>query len=126
MVISDAAKTIFFVGQMEKSGLFEYKFINNYGNKADKLWTTTGTIFVKQYDREIRSIKREAENKDYKSMAAICGVIHGDNLGTPVPLTTVDATAQEYIAALEEKAAMQDAHTKELMARNPPTTVPAG
>ena len=36
-----------------------------------------------------------------------------------------DATAQEYIAALEEKAAMQDSHFKELMARNPPATVPA-
>ena len=29
MVISDAAKTIFFVGQMDKSGLFESKFIDD-------------------------------------------------------------------------------------------------
>ena len=88
-------------------------------------WTTTGTIFVKQYDREMRRIKREAEKKDYESMAAISGVSRGDNLRTPVPPTTVDAKDQEYIAALEEKAAMQDAHIEELMARNPPVTVPA-
>ena len=37
MVISDAAKTIFFVGQMEKSGLFESKFIDDYDNEAKKL-----------------------------------------------------------------------------------------
>ena len=51
VVILDAAKTIFFVDQMEKNGLFESKLINDYDNEADKLWTTTGTIFVKQYDR---------------------------------------------------------------------------
>ena len=38
---------------------------------------------------------------------------------------TEDATAQEYIAALEEKAELQGAHIEELMARNPPATVPA-
>ena len=73
----------------------------------------------------MRRIKREAEKKDYKSMAAIRGVRRGDNLGTPEPPTTADATAQEYISALEEKAALQNAHIKELMAHNLPTTVPA-
>ena len=51
VIIWGAAKTIFFVGQMKKSGLFDSKFIDNYYNEADKLWTTTGPIFVKQYDR---------------------------------------------------------------------------
>ena len=125
VVISDAAKTIFFVSQTEKSGLFESKFIDDYNDEADKLWTTTGTIFMKQYDREMRCMKREAENRDYESMAAIRGVSRGDNLGTPEPPTTADATEQEYITALEEKAAMQDAHIEQLMARNPPATVPA-
>ena len=58
VVISDAAETIFFVGQMEKSGLFGSKFIDNYDDEDDKSWTTAGTIFVKQYDREMRSIKQ--------------------------------------------------------------------
>ena len=69
VVISDAAKTIFFVGQMEKSGLFDSKFIDDYDDEADKSWITTGTIFVKKYDREMRRIKWEAENRDYESMA---------------------------------------------------------
>ena len=110
---------------MEKSGLFESKFINNYDDEADKSWTTTGTIFGKQYDREMRCIKWEAEKRDYESMAAICGVSRGNNLGTTKPPTTADVTAQEYIATLEEKAAMQDAHVEKIMAHNPPATVPA-
>ena len=125
VVILDAAKTIFFVSQMDKSGLFESKFIGNYDDEANKLLTTTGTIFVKQYNREMRRIKREAENKDYKIMAAIRRVSRRKNLGNPVPQTTADVTAQEYIAALEEKAVMQDAYIKDIMARNPPATVPA-
>ena len=125
VVILGAAKKIFFVSQMKKSGLFDSKFIDNYKNKADMLWTTTGTIFVKQYDRKMRRIKREAEKKDYKIMATISGVSRGDNLRTPVPPTTADVTAQEYITALEEKAEMQDVHIEELMARNSPATIPA-
>ena len=110
---------------MEKSGLFESKFINNYDDEADKSWTTTGTIFGKQYDREMRCIKWEAEKRDYESMAEIRGVSRGNNLGTTKPPTTADVTAQEYIATLEEKAAMQDAHIENLTSRNPPATVPA-
>ena len=125
VVISDAAKTIFFVGQMEKIGLFESKFIDNYDNEAEKSCTTTSTIFVKQYDREMRRIKQKTENNDYESMAAICEVSRGDNLGNPDPPTTADAMAQEYIAALKEKTALQDAHTEDIMALNPPATVPA-
>ena len=100
VVISDAVKTIFFVGQMEKSGLFESKFTNDYDDEAGKSWNTTGTIFVKKYDCEMRRIKREVENKDYKCMADIRRLIRGNNLGTPVPRTTADATAQAYIATL--------------------------
>ena len=124
MVISDEEKTIFFVGQIEKSGLFESKFIDNYDDEAEKSWTATGTIFVRKYDRDMRRIKREAENKYYKSMAAMRGVSRSDNLGTPMPPRTANATAQEYIAVLEGKAAMQDARIEELIARNPPATVP--
>ena len=51
VVILDATKTIFFVSQMEKSGLFESNFIDDYDDEADKSWTTTVTIFVKQYDQ---------------------------------------------------------------------------
>ena len=43
----------------------------------------------------------------------------------PVPLTTANATVQEYIYALEEKVSMQDTHIEDLMACNPPATVPA-
>ena len=110
---------------MEKSGIFESNFINDYNDKAYKSWTATGTIFVRQYDREMQRIKKEAENKYYDSMASIRGVSHGNNLGTPVPPTTSNATAQKYITAQEGKAAMQGAHIKELMVRNPPATVPA-
>ena len=70
-------------------------------------------------------IKWEADNRDYKSMAEIRGVSRGNNIGTPKPPTMVEATEQEYITALEEKAEMQDAHIEKLMARNPPATVPA-
>ena len=73
----------------------------------------------------MRRINQEAENKEYNSMADIRGVSRGDNLGTPEPPTTADATEQEYITALEEKVEIQDAHIKELMARNPPATVPS-
>ena len=48
----------------------------------------------------MRRIKREVENKDYKCMADIRRLIRGNNLGTPVPRTTADATAQAYIATL--------------------------
>ena len=36
VVILDAAKTMHFVGQMEKSGLFEPKFIDDYDDEIDK------------------------------------------------------------------------------------------
>ena len=80
---------------------------------------------MKQYDPEMWRIKQEAENRDYDSMSVIRGVSRGENIGTPEPPPTADATAQEYIAALEEKVAMQDAHIKKLMARNPTATLPA-
>ena len=49
---------------MEKSWLFEPKFINNYDDTIDKRWTTVVELFSKQYDREMRRIKRGGENKD--------------------------------------------------------------
>ena len=72
--ISDAEKTMHYVGQMEKSGLFEPKFIDDYDDGVNKSWATTTNHFVKQYDRETRSVRREADSKDYESMAAIRGL----------------------------------------------------
>ena len=58
VLISNATKTILFVGQMDKSGLFEPKFINDYDNTPDKRWTTVVDLFAKQYDSKMRRIKR--------------------------------------------------------------------
>ena len=35
VAISDAAKTIFFIGQMDKSGLSDSKFIDDYNNEVE-------------------------------------------------------------------------------------------
>ena len=56
--IPEAAKTMHYVGQMEKSGLFEPKFIDDYNDEVDKSWATTTNRFVKQYDRETRRVRR--------------------------------------------------------------------
>ena len=77
VIISNATKTVLFVGQMEKSGLFEPKFIKDYDDTLDKRWTTVVKLFAKQYDREIRRIKREGENKDNKNMAALHEINRG-------------------------------------------------
>ena len=57
--ISNATKTILFVGQMDKSGIFEPKFIDDYGDTPDKRWTTVVELFAKQYNRKMWRIKRE-------------------------------------------------------------------
>ena len=44
---------------MDKSGLLEPKFIDDYDDTPDKRWTTVVKLFVKQYDREMRRIKQE-------------------------------------------------------------------
>ena len=120
--ISDATKTIIFVGQMENSGLFEPKFINDYNDTPNKRWTTVVELFAKQYDREMCCIKREEENKDYKGMAAMRGMNRGS-----APQSPPDANmeTQEYIAEMEERAMLQDSHIKDLIERGPPTTIPA-
>ena len=56
---------------MEKSGLFEPKVINDYENTIENQWTMVIEIFYKQYERGMCCIKREGENKDYESMAAL-------------------------------------------------------
>ena len=71
MEIPEAAKTMHYVGLMEKSGLFEPKFIDDYDDEVEKSWATTTNRFVKQYDCETRRVRREADSKDYESMAAI-------------------------------------------------------
>ena len=61
--ISDATKTILFVGQMDKIRLSEPKFIDNYENTPDKQWTMVVKLFAKKYDREMRRIKREEKKR---------------------------------------------------------------
>ena len=119
--ISDAAKTMHYVGQMEKSGLFEPKFIDDYDDEVDKSWATTTNRFVKQYDRKTRHVRREADSKDYESMAAVRGLCQRNGNPSTAPAA---ATATEYIAALEEKAALQDEHIEELLTHGTPTLVP--
>ena len=121
VVISDAAKTIHFVGQMGKSEIFEPKFIDDYDDEVDKSWATTTNRFVKQYDRKTRRVRREADSKDYESMAAVRGLCQRNGKPSTAPAA---ATATEYIAALEEKAALQDEHIEELLAYSPPALVP--
>ena len=110
-----------YVRQMEKSGLFEPKFIDDNDHEVEKLWATTTNRFVKQYDRETRRVRREADSKDYESMAAIRGLCQRKGKPSIAPPA---ATAMEYIAALEEKAALQDKHIEELLAHGPSTLMP--
>ena len=110
--ISDATKKHFFVVQMDKSGLFEPNFIGDYDDTPDKQWTMVVDLFTKKYDRKMRPIKREGENKDYKSMADLSGMKRG---GAPQPSPKVDMETREYIAAIEERATLQDDHIKDIM-----------
>ena len=107
---------------MNKSGLFKPKFIDNYDDTPDKRWTTVVELFAKQYDRKMRRIKREGENKDYEIMAALRGMNRG---GVPQPPPEADMVTWEYIAAMEERATLQDAQIKDIMERGPPTPIPA-
>ena len=107
---------------MEKSGLFEPKVINDYENTIENQWTMVIEIFYKQYERGMCCIKREGENKDYEIMTALREINRG---GAPQPQPEADMATREYIAAMEERSTMQDAHIKDLMERGPPTTIPA-
>ena len=107
---------------MDKSGLLEPKFIDDYDDTPDKRWTTVVKLFVKQYDREMRRIKQEGENKDYESMTALHGMNRG---GAPPPPPEPYIATQEYISTIEERATLQDAHIEDIMGRVPPTTIPA-
>ena len=48
VLISDATKTILFVDQVDKSGLFEPKFIDDYDDTPEKRWTTVVELFAKK------------------------------------------------------------------------------
>ena len=52
---------------MDKSRLFDPKFINDYDDTPDKRWTTVVELFAKQYDHEMRRIKREEKKKTTKA-----------------------------------------------------------
>ena len=58
----------------------------------------------------MRRIKREGENKDYKSMAALRGMNRG---GAPQTPPEVEIATREYITAMEERATLQDAHIED-------------
>ena len=45
--------------------------------------------------------------------------------GTPPPPPEADIAMQEYIAAMEERATLQDDHIEDLMGCGPPTTISA-
>ena len=83
---------------MDKSELFEPKFINDYDDTPDKRGTTVIELFAKKYDRETCRIKREGEKKDYESMAALRGINRG---GAPQPPPEADMATREYISAME-------------------------
>ena len=83
---------------MDKSGLFEPKFIGNYYDTPDKQWMTVVKLFAKQYDRKIRRIKRKGEKKYHKSMATLRGMNRG---GEPQPPPEADMATREYIATNE-------------------------
>ena len=47
VTISNAEKTVFFVGQMDLSGLYENEFLEDYDNSNDQSWEKTGEVFTK-------------------------------------------------------------------------------
>ena len=59
VTISNVNKTVFFVGQMDLSGLYKNKFLENYNKSNDQSWETTVEVFTKQYDRKIRCTNKE-------------------------------------------------------------------
>ena len=58
VIISDMDKTVFLVGQMDLSVLFENDYLEDYDKTTDKSWKTTVDTFTKQYNREIRRTKK--------------------------------------------------------------------
>ena len=63
IIISGVGKTIFFVEQMDLSGLFENEYLENYNKTADKLWKTTVDAFTNQYNKEICRTKKRGNHK---------------------------------------------------------------
>ena len=55
-------------------------------------------------------------------MADLRRMIRG---GAPQPPPEADMATREYIAAMEERATLQDSHIDDLMERGPTTTIPA-
>ena len=55
-------------------------------------------------------------------MVALSGI---NRVSARPPPPESDISTQEYIAAMEERVKLQDAHIKDLMGRGPPTTIPS-
>ena len=80
VTISNAEKTVFFVGQMDLSGLYENEFLEDYDESNNQSWEKTVEAFTKQYDREIWRTNKEMGQKEYESAAALCGLNRNRNL----------------------------------------------
>ena len=95
VIISDVDKTIFFVGKMDLSSLFENKFLKNYNETADKFWKTTVDTFTNEYDREIIRTKREGSQKEYNIDAALRKHNFDRNFGAPQEAPNLSAATME-------------------------------
>ena len=51
VTISNVNKTVFFVGQINLSGLYQNEFLEDYHKSDDRSWEKTVEVFTKQYDR---------------------------------------------------------------------------
>ena len=71
MKISNVDKTVFFVGHMDLSGLYNNEFLEDYEKSNDQLWEKTVEIFTKKYVREFFRTKKETVHKEYESAAAL-------------------------------------------------------
>ena len=47
----ECGKTVFFVGQMDLSGLYENEFLEDYDESNVHSWEKTVEVFTKKYDR---------------------------------------------------------------------------
>ena len=91
--------------------LLEAKFLDDWGETADKSWGGTHTHFTRQFNKERRKLERNKSHKNYEISGVFREAPHtleipqGGETGT----TTYNSfiAAMEYAAELEEKANAQ-------------------
>ena len=108
VTISNVVKTIFFVRQMDLSGLYENEFLEDYDESDDQSWETTVEVFTKKYDREIWRTKKVMGKKYHKSASALRernrDRNRDRNLGaTQEAPAEASTSTMGYITALEER-----------------------